>query len=122
MNQKPRPISAAEAELVRWLLANTARIDHADALLPQVEGLLVAERCDCGCPSVEFLVEGLSATASIVAEARGTTPEAEPVGVLLWARAGRLSGLEIYDLGDRVTISLPSPSELRSATLISSVE
>lgn len=119
MNLKPRAISAAEAILVRWLLARAARVGNADALASQVEGLLVAEQCDCGCPSVEFLVEGLSATASIVAEADGTSPEGVPVGVLLWARAGRLSGLEVYDFGDATTFTLPRPADLQPAAVIS---
>ncbi len=119
MSLKPRPISAAEAELVHWLLARAARIEGADALCEQVERLLVAERCDCGCPSVDFLVEGLSATASIVAEAGGRSPEGIPVGVILWARAGRLSGLEVYDLGDATTVTLPRPADLQPASVIS---
>lgn len=119
MSLKPRPISAAEAELVRWLLTQAARIDGTESLSSQVESLLVAERCDCGCPSVEFLVEGLSATASIIAEAGGHSPEGIPVGVVLWGRAGRLSGLEVYDLGDASIISLPRPAVLRATSLIS---
>jgi hypothetical protein len=120
MSLKPRPISATEADLVRWLLFNAARNRDSGALMPQVAGLLVAEQCDCGCPSVDFLVEGLSATASIVAEAGGTSPEGVRVGVLLWARAGRLSGLEVYDLGDATRISLPRPADLEPASVISS--
>ena len=114
----PRPIAPAETELVRWLLARAGLRTAVDALATQVAGLLVAGRCDCGCPSVEFLVEGLSATASIVAEAEGQTPDGTSVGVLLWARAGRLSGLEVYDRGDSVNGALPRPEDLYPSTAI----
>lgn len=118
MSLKPRVISAAECDLVRWLLAKAPPVAGAEALVSQVAGLLVTAQCDCGCPSVEFLVEGLSATASIVAEAGGVSPEGVPVGVLLWARAGRLSGLEVYDLGDATTTSLPRPADLEATTVV----
>lgn len=119
MRLKPRPISAAESDLTRWMLTHAARIQDAEALAPQIAGLLVTEQCDCGCPSVEFLVEGLSATASIIAEAGGTSPDGVSVGVLLWARAGRLSGLEVYDLGDATTVALPSPADLAPTVVVS---
>jgi len=104
---------------VHWLLTESAIVDGADALISQVPGLLVSGACDCGCPSVDFFVEGLSATAMIVAEADGRSPEDAPVGVLLWARAGRLSGLEVYDLSDATTTSLPRPAALHPAFTIS---
>lgn len=119
MSLKPRPISAAESGLIHWLLSHAARVHDAGALAPQVAGLLVTEQCDCGCPSVDFLVEGLSATNSIVAEAGGRSSEGVPVGVLLWARADRLSGLEVYDLGDATTVSLPAPADLAPAVVVS---
>ncbi|MEO8138092.1 MAG: hypothetical protein ABI742_00520 [Gemmatimonadota bacterium] len=114
----PRPIAPAEADLVRWLLARAGQRAGADALATQVAGLLVASQCDCGCPSVDFLVEGLSATASIVAEAEGRAPDGTLVGVILWARADRLSGLEVYALGDSVTGSLPRPEDLHPSSAI----
>lgn len=114
----PRPIGPAEAELVLWLLTRAGQRSGADALATQVAGLLVASQCDCGCPSVDFLVEGLSATASIVAEAEGQALDGTQLGVILWARAGRLSGLEVYDLGDSVTRALPRPEHLYPSSAI----
>jgi hypothetical protein len=108
-------------ELVRWLLAHASRRSEADSLFVQIPDLLVSAQCDCGCPSIEFRVEGLSATASIVAEADGRSPEGTALGVILWARAGRLSGLEIYDLGDATTVTLPRPERLSPSSTISAV-
>jgi hypothetical protein len=87
-------------------------------LASQVAELRVSGRCDCGCPSVDFLVEGLSSTASIVAEAEGVSQSGAEVGVLLWARAGRLSGLEVYEYGDQSNATLPRPADLHACSVL----
>jgi hypothetical protein len=107
-----RRLLPAEVDLVRWLLSHAARAGAGTAPDPVIEELLVKDRCDCGCPSVDFLVEGLAATATIAAEAEGMSPEGDPVGVILWVRSGRLSGLEVYALAGEGPVSLPLPATL----------
>lgn len=113
---KTRPIRGDEAELVRWLVS-LLPADRQPALSTQIDALQVAERCDCGCPSVEFHVEGQAGTAAIVAEAAGCAPNGAPVEVLLWARSGHIAGLEVYTMDERESGLLPRPAELRRATI-----
>jgi hypothetical protein len=117
---KTRPIHPEEAALVRWLVS-LAPAEKQSALAEQVPGLVVSARCDCGCPSVDFLVEGQAGTAAVVTEAEGHAPDGTAVGVLLWARSGRISGLEVYATEDRETSSLPRPDGLHRSALLGPV-
>ena len=117
---KARPIAADEATLVRWLVG-LAPPDRQTSLAAQIAGLTVGDRCDCGCPSVDFLVEGQAGTAAILAEAEGHAPDGTPVGVLLWVRSGRLSGLEVYATEGRETGLLPNPDALRRSSVLGTV-
>lgn len=107
-----RPASVAERGLVTWLLQHAAVPEQAAALLDSVASLQVAEPCDCGCPSVDFVREGTGAGAQIVAEANGTLDDGCPVTVLLWSRDGVLSGLEVFEYDGGTWFPLPSPSRL----------
>jgi hypothetical protein len=106
-----RPATVEERELVDWLLRNAATTTEASSFLDQVTDLTVVGRC--GCPSVDFKVGGQDSIASIVADAEGTSPEGVAVGVMLWAKEGRLSGLEVYDFAGDEQFGLPCPEMLR---------
>jgi hypothetical protein len=114
-----RPLRPAEADLVGWLLAHALHSGAGSAPLPAVSDLLVAGACDCGCPSIDFLVEGQAGTASIAAEAEGTSPEGMAVGIILWVRSGRMSGLEVYPLTGDGPVSLPDSASLHPAWRLS---
>ena len=51
-----RPASQQEREIVRWLL------EHGDPqhlpLVSQIDALRVVSKCTCGCPTVDFALEG----------------------------------------------------------------
>jgi hypothetical protein len=110
-----RSATVEEQRLITWLLTHAAVAPEPRPFLEQVATLAVLGRCECGCPSVDFAAEGQSGGASIVADAHGLSPEGPAVGVILWARDGRLSGLEVYDYEGAHPYSLPRPESLSPA-------
>jgi hypothetical protein len=110
-----RLASLEERQLVEWLLRNAATTADATSFLEQVPDLHVVGGCGCGCPSVDFKVGGQDAVASIIADAEGTSPEGLPVGVMLWAKNGRISGLEVYPFEDTERLGLPGLETLKPA-------
>jgi hypothetical protein len=108
-----RELSKDEHALLEWLLSH-GRPD-ASTFRPQIGKLHVAAKCGCGCPTVDFALQsGRKVGASdIVAEAGGISPEGVRVGVILHAREGELSELEVYSTeGSDVPFSLPFPESL----------
>jgi hypothetical protein len=96
-------------------LRNAATTPDAAALLEQVPDLHVVGGCSCGCSSVDFKGGGQDAVARIVADAEGTSPEGLSVGVMLWAKHGRISGLEVYPFEDTEQLGLPVLETLKPA-------
>jgi hypothetical protein len=93
-----RPLTEHERDLVRWLVEHS----HLDAsrLLSQIDRLSVAARCTCGCPTIDFALDGEPVAckgeqlvSDWLAEVDGM-----PVGVMLWQTNDRISTLEIYSL------------------------
>src|SRR5574341_1355123 len=94
-----RRISDREIAVIRAALGG-ARVPGAEALVePSLENLQVVGGCACGCASVEFARSEESVPSVVVADGIGTTDAGGMVGVLVWGEGGRLTGLEIYDLG-----------------------
>jgi hypothetical protein len=110
-----RQLSEAEHKLVEWLLAHGG--PGAAKYKTQVTNLNVVSMCGCGCPTIDFALQsGRKVGASeIVSEAGGTTPEGVSVGIILHAREGELSELEVYSTsGLDVSFSLPHPELLEA--------
>jgi hypothetical protein len=91
-----RPATQHEREIIRWLL------EHGDPqylpLASQVDALRVVSKCTCGCPTVDFALEGnppLRKGTHLICDC-GATVDEQPVGVLLFACDGSLSMLEVY--------------------------
>jgi hypothetical protein len=113
-----KSLSQEERILLEWLLVHPS----SDVLLSdvpkyksQIDSLHVVAKCGCGCPTVDFaLHSGQKRGASeIVAEAGGKSPEGVSVGVILHAREGEISELEVYSTqGSDVSFSLPVPDSL----------
>lgn len=108
-----RGISHTERALVRWLLEHAATVEIPATWLDAVPHLQVVDACPCGCPSVDFVTDGQS-VARIVADASGESPSGDSVGVLLWAKDGQLSGLEVYSVDGNDNRQLPNPLALRA--------
>ncbi len=81
-------------------------LHHADpassAYASQLPDVTVISHCGCGCPTIDLAVRGraasLSLTTTILADGEATSPEDVLVGVILHARDGLLSELEVYSM------------------------
>ena len=106
----PRPLSSEERVLVEFILR--ADFPGSEKLREQIDSVEVVGRCECGCGTVNLRVRGASDNRSVEgllpAEAHG-----EGVDVLLFARAGFLSCLELVFHDDRLPRPFPSPRDLR---------
>ena len=109
-----RPLTQQESDLVRWLIEH-AQADVRD-LLSQIERLTVASKCTCGCPTVDFALDGVpverkgeKVISDWLAEVDG-----EPVGVMLFQTNGKISTLEVYSLaGSDKPFGLPAIDTLK---------
>lgn len=101
----PRPLTTRELAVVRRLLVLGGNLEAQ----PNLDELQVVGRCECGCATIDFAedTEGSSPLVDVF----GRTADGADVGVILWARHGFLSGLEIYTLATD-TPQLPTPESL----------
>jgi hypothetical protein len=112
-----RELNKEERLLLEWLIAN----GNADArqYASQIAGISVVGTCTCGCPTIDLATVDIvnnkkTAPSHILADFVGKTPEGIEVGVILHAREGAISELEVYAIPD-VTgpFSLPSIESLK---------
>lgn len=94
-----RALEADELELLRWTLEHGT--ETLRRFLPQLDGILAAGWCTCGCPSFQLkasddkpAVEGVS--DHLVGDFEGRTAKDELVGVLVFQKYGKLSLLEVF--------------------------
>ncbi len=108
----PRALSEDELELIEALLGAAGA--RGGRYLGQVARVRVVGGCGCGCPSIDLELESGpregAPNALVVADAE--SPEGVPVGVILWARGGALSGLEVHPWNGTDVIRLPRPDTL----------
>jgi hypothetical protein len=108
-----RPISTDEMEVVTWLLLHASVTGSLEHLSKTVQVLRVVGRCQCGCPSVDFEIDGQTLPSQPIADATGTLADGTEVGVSLWGRTDAITGLEFYEMGGPIR-SLPIISTLRA--------
>lgn len=108
----PRPLNADEHDLIEALLG--AVRSGVGRYIGQLESAEVVGGCGCGCPSIDLQVDarGSDGTPTPLILADAESPEGVPVGVILWARGGRLSGLEVHPWDGSEFIRVPSPETL----------
>ena len=113
-----RAPSNNERILLEWLLAcPSSNVSGSDVskYKSQVAKLRVVAKCGCGCPTVDFALgsDRKSGASEIVAEAGGKSPEGVLVGVILHAREGELSELEVHSTqGSDISFTVPVPDSL----------
>lgn len=111
-----RPLTSEESVLIVWLLDNGS--PAARDFVPQLDGIRVVGKCLCGCPTIDLAVSGsdksTTGASQILADFVGETSKGWQVGVLLHARDGKLSELEIYNLSEHEgAYSLPTIPSLK---------
>ena len=104
-----RPLTQHERDLIRWL------IEHGDPgathLLSQLDRLSVAGKCTCGCPTIDFELDGeiVSPKGERVVSDWLAKVDGEPVGVMLFEANGKINSLEVYSCsGSKEPFGLPS--------------
>lgn len=110
-----RSVSREEVEVISWLL------DHGQPGAVQfgntLERLTVVAKCNCGCPTIYFEIDGDPATSTgerIISDHLGTV-DGQDVGVMLFAINDQLSSLEVYSqAGSDKPFGLPKVSDLYS--------
>jgi hypothetical protein len=110
-----RKLTGEERRLLEWLLANS-RTDTAP-FATQVPHTKVVARCKCGCPTLDLAVGEKSSrtvgVSTILADAYGHSPEGVPVNLILHAREGELSELEVISMDDTDIFGMPTPETLQ---------
>ncbi len=99
--------------LERLLLHGTAA---ANSYLEQAPRVTVVSRCGCGCPTIDLAVGGQAASPGspsvILCEAGGVSPEGIRFGIILHAREGLLSELEVYPVAGDAVFTLPDLEQI----------
>ena len=110
-----RELSSEERRLLEWLITNSPSdtTDFVDQL-PQTK---VVARCKCGCPTLDLAVgEKTSRTigpSTILVDAYGHSPEGVPVNVIVHAREGEISELEVVSMDATEVFGMPTPENLQ---------
>ena len=110
----PRPLTADEHDLIEAMLG--AVRSGVSRYIGQLEVAEVVGGCGCGCPSINFTIASALTEAALspVLVADAESPEGVPVGVILWARGGCLSGLDVHPWDGSDVIRLPHAESLRN--------
>jgi hypothetical protein len=109
-----RQLTQQEKDLVRWLAEHSHR--ETSRLLPQIERLTITSKCTCGCPTIDFALDGVLPErknhyliSDWLAEVDG-----EAVGVMLFETNGQISMLEVYSLaGSDKPFGLPAIASIK---------
>lgn len=113
-----RPLTKEERALLEWLIANGE--PDAQQYASQLSELKVVGRCTCGCPSLDLAAgvreERTTGPSHVLADFDGITVEGVQVGVILHAREGQVSELEIYAIDDfKGSFNLPIIQSLKAS-------
>jgi hypothetical protein len=105
-----RPLNERERKLLEFML--TADFPGKEPLKAQLSRAEVCAECDCGCGSVDFRVQGLSATTG-EHERIAVEAYADGLEILLWVRGEFLSSLEVIDYLHAGLTACFSPTNLK---------
>ena len=115
MSTDLRAPTPREMELLGWMLEHGK--PEVRAYLPQLEGMLVSEYCECGCPSLKLTVRTeqppVLFAKQIIVEA-ASEMENSCIGLMLWTESGKLADFEVWEAGvDERPYALPATETLR---------
>lgn len=108
-----RQLTPHERDLIRWLLEHGN--PGAEELLPQIERLTVVGKCECGCPTVHFALDGEPVPgkgAKLISDYLAEVDD-KSVGVMLFETDGKITSMEVYSMaGNDEPFGLPSIESL----------
>ena len=109
-----RDLTFEERRLLEWLIANGNA--DASAYVSQLAQVKVVARCTCGCPTLDLALGRKKSrtvgVSTILADAVGRSPENVPVNVILHAREGEISELEVISCDETKVFGMPTPEML----------
>ena len=105
-----RPLRPEERELLDFLLS--ADFPGRDELRKQAATARVTGECECGCGTIHFCVQN-EATRAKVEKIVPVEAHADALEVLLFARDGMLSSLEIVFYTNPPQRPYPRPDQLK---------
>jgi hypothetical protein len=102
-----RPLSETERQALVAMLA--LDFPGASELRAKVPSTVVSGHCNCGCPSVDLVVEGDVPLAAVTSRVPVNAEVAGVVGggLIVFVDDGRLSGLEFYSAEDSTPSEFP---------------
>ena len=110
-----RDLTVEERRLLEWLIANGNA--DASAYASQLSQVKVVARCTCGCPTLDLALGEkkfrTTGASTILADAVGHSPEGVPVNVILHAREGEISELEVISCEGTKVFGMPTPEMLK---------
>ena len=117
-----RPLTPEERSLVRWLLEHGNK--QSQAFLAQLDAARVVSRCSCECASINFAVPGHQAAfrggLQVLSDYEWETDLGAKCGVMVFAKAGLLSSLEVWSLeGAEAASNLPTIELLQFGRVLS---
>jgi hypothetical protein len=106
-----RDLPRDEANLVRWLVEHGK--PEAREFILELDELRVVSRCPCGCPSINFVLDG-SGGMQILSDYVYEDTDGHTIGVFAFAQNGILAGIEVWSIaGDPIPKGVPDPCVLR---------
>lgn len=105
-----RALTQQERDLIRWLIEHSF-VKGASRLLPLIDRLNVVAKCNCGCPTIDFALDGepVGLKGSGFISDWCADVDGMPVYVQLWVSNDRVCSLEVGSLpGTDEPFGLPS--------------
>jgi hypothetical protein len=97
-----RPLTVEEMQLIRWLLEHGPVGAETPTFLAQLDQARVVSRCPCGCASINFAIAGQlpppGAGLQVLSDYQWVGNAGAEFGVFVFAKAGVLSGLEVWSI------------------------
>lgn len=98
----PRPLSASENELARWLIENSIIIERAEKtkFLAELARARVISKCDCGCASIGFEIDGMKRPHGGLRSITEAVVGDNQFGIFIYEMEDILAGMEIYGMAN----------------------
>ena len=106
-----RALTDTELDFIKWLLEHGN--ERARLFLPQIERAWVTGRCNCGCASINFSIDGVThygeAGMEILCDYYWRNPDGALFGVFVFAYDDLLAGIDLYPIDSQSVASKLPP-------------